>query len=660
MDVSGFYPAAEADGYGYGAVFQGLKAAWRDGDDIYAEVALPEGVDPSGFALHPALMDAALHATSLNDVEHADGSGPLLPFSWAGVTLHAQGATALRVHIRPAGQDTVALDLTDRSGAPVATVSSLALRAVSADGLAGGAAGETFHSALFRSEWRAVSLPEAVRVEPWALVGRDAIGRLAGISSYTSDASYATYASFDELTHSVPPYVFVALPERKPEAADLAVLVHDALQETLRLVRAWLAEDRFAGSRLVLVTRGAVSGEPGERISALAQSPVWGLVRSAQAENPDRLVLVDIDDVPASLGALPAALATGEPELVVRGGEARVRRLLKVTDEQALVPPREGPWRMDVSASGTLENLCLVPAPDAAEPLREGEVRVQVRAAGLNFRDVVTALGMVIVDEIMGGEAAGVVAEVGPGVTDLAVGDRVVGLFTGSFGPLAVTHRDYLAPMPAGWTFAEAAAVPVVYVTALFGLVDLAATAPGQRVLVHAGAGGVGIAAIQLARYFGAEVFATASPGKWDTLRALGLDEDHIANSRDLLFEEKFMKVTGGEGMDVVLNSLAREFVDASLRLLPRGGHFLEMGKTDKRDPDEVAAQHPGVAYAAYNLPDFDRGRSQEMLVEIVELFERGVLKPSPVVAWDVRRGAEAFRFMSQARQVGKIVLTVP
>ncbi|MFI8826812.1 SDR family NAD(P)-dependent oxidoreductase [Streptomyces sp. NPDC053431] len=654
VDVSGFYATAEADGYGYGPVFQGLKAAWRVGDEIYAEVALPEGADPSGFALHPALVDAALHATSLADAERAGESGPLLPFSWGGVTLHAQGATALRARIRPAGQDTVALDLADSAGAPVATVASLALRAVSADGLSGGAGGEAFHGALFRSEWRAVSLPEDVQAEACALVGRDTFG-LAELAPY---AAAASYDSLDELTGDVPPYVLVALPE--PTAADLAVQVHDTLQETLRLVRAWLAEDRFAGSRLVLVTRGAVSGEPGERITALAQSPVWGLVRSAQAENPGSFVLVDLDEAPDSLSALPAALATGEPELVVHGGEARVRRLLKVTEEQALVPPREGPWRMDVSASGTLENLCLVPAPDAAEPLREGEVRVRVRAAGLNFRDVVTALGMVIVDEVMGGEAAGVVAEVGPGVTDLAVGDRVVGLFTGSFGPLAVTHRDYLAPMPTGWTFAEAAAVPVVYVTALFGLVDLAATAPGQRVLVHAGAGGVGIAAVQLARHFGAEVFATASPGKWDMLRALGLDDDHIANSRDLDFEEKFMKVTGGEGMDVVLNSLAREFVDASLRLLPRGGHFLEMGKTDKRDPEEIAARYPGVSYAAYNLPDFDRGRSQEMLVEIVELFERGVLRPSPVVAWDVRRGPEAFRFMSQARQVGKIVLTVP
>ena len=144
--------------------------------------------------------------------------------------------------------------------------------------------------------------------------------------------------------------------------------------------------------------------------------------------------------------------------------------------------------------------------------------------------------------------------------------------------------------------------MPIVFLTAYYGLVDLAGLKAGEKVLIHAGAGGVGMAAIQLAHHLGAEVFATASPAKWDALRELGLDDDHIASSRDLEFEEKFLETTGGEGVDVVLNSLAGEFVDASLELLPRGGRFLEMGKTDIRDPEQVAAEHPGVAYRAFDL----------------------------------------------------------
>ncbi|TPQ17732.1 zinc-binding dehydrogenase, partial [Streptomyces sporangiiformans] len=174
---------------------------------------------------------------------------------------------------------------------------------------------------------------------------------------------------------------------------------------------------------------------------------------------------------------------------------------------------------------------------------------------------------------------------------------------------------------PDDWSFERAATTPIVFLTALFGLRDLAGLRAGERVLVHAGAGGVGMAAIQLARYLGAEVFATASEGKWDTLRSLGLDDDHIASSRSLDFEERFLAVTGGEGVDVVLNALAGEFVDASLRLLPRGGRFLEMGKTDVRQAGVIAGQYPGVEYRAFDLAEAGADHTRRLLAELVELF---------------------------------------
>ncbi len=177
---------------------------------------------------------------------------------------------------------------------------------------------------------------------------------------------------------------------------------------------------------------------------------------------------------------------------------------------------------------------------------------------------------------------------------------------------------------------------------------------------MHAAAGGVGMAAVQLARHLGAEVFATASPAKWDAVRALGVPDERIASSRDLGFRDKFLAATGGAGVDVVLDALAGEFVDASLRLLPRGGRFIEMGKTDIRDPEVVAGQHPGVRYRAFDLFEAGPERIRQMLREIVELFGRGVLAHAPVRSWDVRRGAEAFRFLRQGRNVGKVVLTMP
>jgi short-subunit dehydrogenase/acyl carrier protein len=168
------------------------------------------------------------------------------------------------------------------------------------------------------------------------------------------------------------------------------------------------------------------------------------------------------------------------------------------------------------------------------------------------------------------------------------------------------------------------------------------------------------MAAVQIARHLGAEVFATASAGKWDALRELGFDDDHIASSRDLDFKDRFLEATGGEGVDVVLNALAGEFVDASLDLLPRGGRFVEMGKADVRDPDAVAAGHEGVTYRAFDMLEAGPERIGEMLAEVASLFERGELRHLPIATWDVRRAPEAFRFLREGLNVGKLVLTVP
>ncbi|WP_179277575.1 type I polyketide synthase, partial [Actinoplanes regularis] len=619
VSTEDFYEGLAADGYRYGPAFRGLQRVWRRGDDVYAEVALADP-EAARYGLHPALLDASLHAIGIGVSEDA----VRLPFSWTGVTLHASGATSLRVHLAPAGDDTVRVTLADPAGAPVATVEAMTRRPITADRLAAAA-----DDALFRVQWTPIEVS-------------------------ATGAAVVTVADLAELTGDVPDTVVLRLPDAGEGDP------HRATVHALDLVRRWLGDDRFSGSRLAVVTTRAVVAAPGERLGSLAYAPVWGLIRAAQAENPDRFLLVDVDGSEAALAALPAALAAGEPEVALRGGIVHARRLTRVRSRDALVPPADGSWRLDATVRESLENLEFVPAPEAHAPLAPGEVRVGVRAAGINFRDLVSLLGMAATEEVMGGEAAGVVLEVGPGVTGLAPGDRVTGLFVGAFGPVAVTEQEFLARMPSGWSFADAAAVPIAFLTAYYGLVDLAGVRAGQRVLVHAGAGGVGMAAVQLAGWLGAEVFATASPAKWDVLSGLGLDDDHIASTRDLGFAEKFAAVTGGAGMDVVLDSLAREFVDASLGLLPRGGHFLEMGKTDLRDAAEVAGHHPGVRYRAYDLVEAGPARTAEMLAHLLSLFAAGDLAGLPVTAWDVRRAAEAFRFMSQARHVGKIVLTIP
>ncbi|MET0234479.1 MAG: type I polyketide synthase, partial [Kibdelosporangium sp.] len=616
-DVDELYAAFAGMGLDYGPVFRGLRSAWRVGDEVFAEVVLP-AADAAAFGLHPALLDAALHATALGAfVEQADTAH--LPFEWAGVSLHAAGATSLRVRITPAGRDSVSLQVADTAGRPVASVESLALRPVRTEQLR-----ETPHrDSLFRVEWTPVPVPD-VRT--------------------------------DDGDHGMTVFTCPAHPE------DVVDAVRSATGQALDAMRTWLAADQPENARLVMVTKGAVTAQPGDGVADLAQAAVWGLVRSAQSENPGRIVLVDVTGTEELSPVLSAVLATGEPQAAVRAGVVLVPRLVRAAVTDLLVPPADEPaWRLDIAEKGTLENLRLVPNPAARAPLAAGEVRICVRAAGVNFRDVLNALGMYPGEAgPLGLEGAGIVTEVGSGVADLVPGDRVMGLLSGAFGPTAVTDRRMVTKMPSGWTFAQGASTTLVYLTAYYGLVDLADVRPGKSVLVHAAAGGVGMAAVRLARHLGAEVFGTASPAKWDTLRELGLPGSHIASSRNLDFEGQFLAATEGRGVDVVIDSLAREFVDATLRLLPEGGRFLEIGKTDVRDPAEVARAHENVSYQAFDLVEAGPERIRRMLAELVELFETGALQPLPVTTWDVRHAREAFRFVSQARHVGKVVLTVP
>jgi NADPH:quinone reductase-like Zn-dependent oxidoreductase len=337
------------------------------------------------------------------------------------------------------------------------------------------------------------------------------------------------------------------------------------------------------------------------------------------------------------------------------------RRLARVPAAAVTDAGGRSLWRLEPAGDGTLGGVRRVPAPEEAGLVEPGQVRIAVRAAGLNFRDVLVTLGATAGPAVIGGEAAGIVTETGPGVSSVAVGDRVLGIVRGALSSVVSVQEQMITKMPPGWSFERAAAVPMVFVTAYYGLVHLAGLRAGQSVLIHAAAGGVGMAAVQLARYLGAEVYATASPAKQQAVRELGVNPSKIASSRTTEFAALFREVTGGRGVDVVLDSLAGEFVDASLGLVAEGGRFLEMGKADIRDPAQIAARWPGVSYQAFDIvADGGAERIGQILAIVLDLFARGVLTELPVRTWDVARTGEALRFMGQARHVGKNVVRMP
>ncbi|MGZ4564966.1 MAG: SDR family NAD(P)-dependent oxidoreductase, partial [Mycobacterium sp.] len=594
------------------------------------------GVSAAGFGVHPVMLDAALHAVILasDGDELAEGS-MLVPFSWQQVSLHAAGAVAVRARIVPVSESAVSIELADGLGLPVLSVASMVARPVTDQQLLA-AVSNSGPDRLFEVIW---SPQRSTSVQPVSV-------------------SYWGATDLDSTEAQQSAVLF----ESAPVVDDVVAEVYAATRAVLPVLQSWLA--REGAGTLVVATRGAMA-LPGEDVTDLAGAAVWGLVRSAQTEHPGRIVLVDTDGR-LDDESVAAALSVGEPQVLVRGSTVYIAR---VHGSRAvgglLVPPGDGPWRLGMSSSGTFENLRLERIPDADAPLGPGQVRVALSALAANFRDVMIALGLYPdPDAVMGIEASGVVLETGPetapGEGRFAVGDRVMGLFPDGTGTIARTDQRLLAKMPAGWSHSAAATTTVVFATAFYALVDLAAAKRGQRVLVHAAAGGVGMAAVQLARHLGLEVFATASRGKWDTLRAMGFDEDHISDSRSLEFEEKFRAVTGGRGMDLVLDSLSGDFVDASLRLVAPGGVFLEMGKTDIRDPGAVAQEHPGVRYRAFDLFEAGADRIQQILDELAALFGDDVLRPLPVTRFDVRRTPAALRYLSQARHVGKVVMTMP
>ncbi|WHX22549.1 SDR family NAD(P)-dependent oxidoreductase [Streptomyces malaysiensis subsp. malaysiensis] len=630
IPVEDFYRSLVDAGYAYGPAFRGLAAAWRLDGEVFGEVALPEAYaeEAERFGIHPALLDAALHAGNFCLPSDPARQVTLLPFAWNNVRLYAGGASAVRVQVRPAGDDAFSVRLTDGSGRTVASVEALTLRAVDPAQLET----NTADDALWTVRWSEHPLPDGT--VSWAPLGEAAAGSDTATEGTLPDVLVADTRTWaEDLTEP--------LPARARE------LTGHLLEEIQR----WVTDDAMAGTRLAVVTRGAVAVHGDAEVTDPAAAAVWGLVRSAQAEHPGRLALVDAD---GACEELPAGVWSGdEPQLAVRGGTVWVPRLARV--EPGLRVPEQWSWHLDSAEYGTLDNLALLPDEARTAPLEAGRVRIEVRAAGLNFRDVLVALGMYPGRSVIGTEGAGVVTEVGPDVSDLAVGDRVMGLFSGSFGPLATADARTVIRMPEGWSFGTAAGVPVAYLTALYALQDLGKVRPGETVLVHAAAGGVGMAAVQLAQHLGATVLGTAHPSKHHALHRLGVPAERLASSRDLGYAGTFPTA------DVVLNSLTGEHIDASLSLLGPGGRFLEMGKTDLREPGEVEARHPEVTYRAFDLGgEAPADRVRELLRQLVELFEAGRIEPLPVRHWDITRAPEAFRWMSQGRHTGKIVLTIP
>jgi acyl transferase domain-containing protein/thioesterase domain-containing protein/acyl carrier protein len=429
---------------------------------------------------------------------------------------------------------------------------------------------------------------------------------------------------------------------------------------------------------LWFVTEGAQAVD--EASPAIEQSPLIGFGRVAALELPDfKPQLVDLDprasdgDVDESAAALAAELQnrSTDGEVAFRDGKRLVARLAHSTatdssNDQSTVAKLavpNGPFQLRITQAGSFDALKFVPVE--RESVAACQVEIEVRATGLNFSDVLKALGLYpgIKDTIvpLGIEASGIVTAVGEGVSRFKVGDEVLGVVPYAFASHARTADYAIVHKPKSVDHDAAATIPITFLTAYYGLVRLAQMQPGERVLIHAGAGGVGLAAIQIAQHIGAEVYATAgSESKRDFLRSLGVK--HVYSSRSTAFADEILAETNREGVDIVLNSLPGEAITKSLSILRAYGRFLEIGKTDIYQNRMIGLLpfQDNLSYFAIDLDRMLRQRSdyiRDLFAEVMTHFEAGHYEPLMFTRFEAESTIDSFRYMSQRKNIGKVIV---
>jgi 8-amino-7-oxononanoate synthase/malonyl CoA-acyl carrier protein transacylase len=731
ISVADYYEQLQECGLDYGTAFQGIRQLWRGDGQALGKIRLQdlEASQVEAYTLHPALLDACLQVLGAAVTE--DDQDPFLPVGveqlriftcepltevWSHVQIRSREGQSLRVD----------LHLYSAAGERVADLEGLTLRSVRRRMLR-----RLFQPSVDLSK----NLYEIVwQPQPQLLKAAERASRRWLIFAETQDFGSKlgqqlqaegdqciwvlpgqTYAHPDQDTYILNP----ACPE------DFQRLLRDAVhpeQHALGVVHLWsltvpsgpalsttdlnIAQLTSCGSALHLVqalaqwegtgthqpqlwlmTSGAQAvGHPaGDLVSNdraplpnLQQSSLWGLGRTIALEYPDlNCVRIDLDpDLDANnLNDLVADLCFPSPEdqIAYRQGNRYVARLaphVVAAPSDRLVRPGHLPFQLKISDYGILDNLTLTPLSRTAP--KAGEVEIQVYASGLNFRDVLNALGMLkayleemglsdAADIPFGGECAGKVVAIGGGVEGFRIGDEVIAANAiGSMASFATVPAVFVVPKPENLSFAEAATLATAFLTAQYGLHELANLKAGDRVLIHSAAGGVGQAAVQLAHRAGAEVFATASPPKWDLLRSMGIE--HPMNSRTLDFADELMGLTEGKGVDIVLNSLNGEYIPKNLSVLAEGGRFVEIGKLGIWDAQQVQEVRPDVSYFPFDLLELSQKQPEfvtTMLRNLMPAFRSGELQPLPHQDFPIEKAVSAFRHMAQAKHTGKVVLTV-
>ncbi|MEU9238527.1 type I polyketide synthase [Streptomyces sp. NPDC048385] len=668
--VEEFYAAQAARGLNYGPAFQGLRSLRVDGREALGDVLLPErcraGARPHG--LHPALWDAALQVSlalyprdttvvprSVHRVELLQDPAEPVTEVWSHAVLREDGEADIHLY--------------DSARRPLLTMTGLVMEPLAtADGGTDETGAHTYGFGFVEQPWGAVDPAPGT----WAVVAGEADDAARELSAALIAAG-APDPLLIGAAETGEPYT------RLRGAADLAGVAFLApvgdlgaqrrgLLELTELVRA--CATRPVPPRLAVVTSGAQPVTGDDEVDA-GSALYWGFGRVLRQEHPElRSLLLDVTRADQGWAQeCVAELLTvddAEDQVALRAGRRFTGRLTHGEPEPAAAPPAwarsEPAYHLVPERPGLWEGLVFQPLVRRAPAA--GELEIAVTASALNFLDVMKALGTFPDPrgaDLLGIECAGVVTRVGEGVTEPAAGQRVITCALPAHASHITVRADHVRPVPDGWSDEEAVSLPIALTTAWHSLHDVARLEAGETVLIHSAAGGLGLAAVQLARLAGAEIIATAGTAdKRDHLRELGIR--HVFDSRGLDWAEEVRAATGGRGVDVVLNSLAGAAIPLGLDVLAEGGRFVEVGKRDIYSGHRVAltAFRKGISLASVDIAammDRRPERFARLLRDVWSVVSAGDIAPLPVVRYPMARAAEAMRVMSQGSHIGKFVL---
>jgi acyl transferase domain-containing protein/acyl-CoA synthetase (AMP-forming)/AMP-acid ligase II/acyl carrier protein/short-subunit dehydrogenase len=669
IDSSQHYRDCRVRGLEYGETFQGADIIYSREAEALGKIAMPELLIQykANYSCHPALLDSCLQVVFPAFPESSCGC-TYLPIAIDSLSFHKKPTANLWSHVKvrsttDTNPDIIKadIDIYDDRGNIVITIAGLTSKKAKVDRL--DTPDKNWYDWLYEIEW--INLPPKIDTArqnegSWLILNRDddrsqqlvEFLQAKRQKCYTIDlnqdniATVSTYIQNDTSS----PQGIIYLAGLETTAIDTYLQIE--CTNILNLIQTLIKPKFNQPPRLWLLTQSNTPNIPTKPQINPQQNCLWGIGKTIALEHPEfNCTCIDIDSQ-TSIETLGVEIIAPDIETqIALYQNQRYAARLKRSHKNYFLPQ---PLQLKITQRGSLDNLQWQPSQRISP--QDNEIEIKIRSIGLNFRDLLNVLDLYPEKGALGMECVGEIVAIGNNVTNYQIGDAVIAITPNCFREYITVNTAFILPKPSHLTFTEAATMAGTFLTAYYTLSQIGRLRSGDRVLIHAAAGGVGLAAIQIAQRVGAEIFATASPQKWEYLRSLGVK--YVFNSRNLDFSTEIDRITQGKGVDVILNSLAGEFIPKSISILNDRGRFIEIGKQKIWNREQFAQIKPNASYHIVDL--LQTCQQQPEIIPSILTESLRQYQPLPYQIFNADRVTDAFRYMQQAKQIGRIVIEFP